>query len=251
MNDIDPLDERLTLAFTDVRDIEPTDRQVRTAVAAASQPRLGGVGVRRAVGIGAASLTVATATAFAVPQSREAILDAAGAFGDFLTGGGDPPGDPLAPGERAGVLNWFYGSDTTTGNVIAEAGGVRIIAYRQAGTDLPCIEWGLVASECRRDHEWSQLLNEQVVYAPAIVATQPRPDGIPLVGIAADRVTSARVEYADGSLTAPVPVDHGFIVFADPARRPVRLIARDAGGTVLATLDVSRYQWTFPGRLNP
>lgn len=245
MSDIDLLDELLPLAYAAAHDLEPTDRQVAAVVSAAGAPRRGRVTIRRAAGIGAASLTVATATAFAVPQSREAILDAAGAFRDFFTGGSVAPGSPVAPSEDRGQLNWFSGSDAVTGNVIAQDGDLRIVAYRQRGSGLPCIEWGQSVSECRTPAEWTDILRRRTVYLGGPIAVAPG-DRVPIAGIAGDRVASVRIQYADGSSSESVAVEHGFIAYADPARKPQRLLAADSSGQVVGTVDLTGYQWSFP-----
>jgi len=252
MNPTDALDDLLVDALGDVRAIEPTDAQVAAAVAAVPPDRRRrSRSLRRVVGIGAACLGLATATAFAVPQTREAILDAAGSFADFFGGGGDAPGTRVDPTETTGALNWFLGTDRVTGNVIAQADDLRIVAYRRADTGEPCIEWGLMFAECRIEGDWERLLDDQTVFVRGTMPVAARDGLIPLLGIGADRVASVAVEYADGTATDPVAMRHGFIVFADPVRDPRTLVAYDAAGAELTRVDVSRVQWRFPAGLGP
>ena len=137
MSDIDPLDQLARDALERERRLEPTREQVRAVVTRARAQHARRHRARRLVIAVAGALLLATGTALALPQTREAITNAFGAFGDFFTGG-DPPGTPIPEAEQ-GQLNWFRGTDTTTGSIVAKQGGVRLVAYRERSTGMACL----------------------------------------------------------------------------------------------------------------
>lgn len=244
MSDATRFDELARLAFEEARAIEPTDAEIRAVVRRAhGEPTRRRRGRRLIVAV-AATLTLVAGTAFAVPQSRDAILNGFGAFKDFFTGG-EPPGTPAPAGEKEGQLNWFGGSDIVTGSVIAQAGLVRLIAYREPVTGMACLGYGLAFEECRPDSEWSQVLAR----SPVLVrGPLPQPDAagrLPLLGVTADNITTIEIRYADGGTERVDNVQHGFVLFAEPKRTPATLIARDQTGTNVATIDISDRQWEF------
>lgn len=247
MSDQRRLDDLMHLAFHDARTVEPTETEIMEAVRAAhvrAPVRLRG---RRFVVAFVATLILLTGTALAVPPSRDALFDGFGAFKSFFTGGGDPPGTPIPGGENDENLTWFRGSDTTNGAVIAQAQSVRLVAYRQTTTGFACIAYGGSASVCRPDQEWAELLAASPIQTTGPV---PEPDAVgrlPLFGITADNVTAIELRYADGTTEHVDDVQHGFVLFADPRRRPTTLTARDRDGHTLVTQDITDLQWEFHG----
>lgn len=244
MTDPNRIDELARLAFEEARAIEPTDAQIQAAVRhaqAAPTPRRR---ARRLIAAAAATLILGVGTAFAVPQSRDAIFNGFGAFKDFFTGG-EPPGTPVPTGEKEGQLNWFGGSDVATGSVIAQAGPVRLIAFRDSTNGMACLGYGLAIEECRPDKEWIKTLARSPVVVRGPI---PQPDAngrLPLVGITADNVTKIELLYTDGGIERVDQIQHGFVLLADPKRKPTTLIARDETGKDLATIDISHRQWEF------
>lgn len=245
MSDANRIDRLARLAFEETRAIEPTDAEIQAVVrrAHAEPIRRRRVGMRLIVAM-AATLTLVAGTAFAVPQSRDAILDGFGAFRDFFTGG-EPPGAPVPAGEEEGQLNWFGGSDLATGSVIAQAGSVRLIAYREPTTRMACIGYGLAYEECRPDGEWSQVLARSPVLVRGPLLEPDAAGRLPLLGITADDITTIELRYADGGIARVDNVQHGFVLFAEPTRTPTTLIARDLTGANVATIDISDRQWDF------
>lgn len=244
MSDPIRFDELTRLAFEETRAIEPTDVEIQTAVRRAHAEPSRRRPARRVILAAAATLTLAAGTVLAVPQSRDAILDGFGAFKDFFTGG-EPPGSPVPGGEKEGRLNWFGGSDIASGSVIAQAGSVRLIAYREPTTGMACLGYGLAYEECRPDAEWVQVLAR----SPVLVSGPlPQPDAagrLPLLGITADDITTIELRYADGGTERADKVQHGFVLFAEPQRTPTTLVARDQAGVNVATIDISDRQWKF------
>ena len=246
MSDHGRFDELIRLAFHDARAIEPTEHEIAVAARAANTPAPPKLRGRRLVAV-AAALALVTGTAFAVPQTRHALTDGFGTLEDFLTNGADAPGTPIPAGENDGKLDWFRGTDTTNGSIIAQTQSLRLVAYRQITTGMACFAYGTSVSVCRPDKEWTQLLQSSPVLLTGPLP-EPNPTGrLPLFGITADNITTIELDYADGTTERVDMVEHGFVLFADPKRRPATLIARDQTGNTITTLDISQLQWEFHG----
>lgn len=245
MSDHDRFDGLMRLALHDARTTEPTEHEIAVAVRAANIPAPRTLRGRRFVAVAAAAFALVTGTAFAVPQTRHALTDGFGTLKDFLTNGADAPGTPIPAGENDGNLDWFRGTDTTSGSIIAQTQGTRLVAYRQTTTGMACFAYGTSVSACRPDKEWTQLLKSSPVLLTGPVP-EPNPTGrLALFGIAADNITTIDLHYADGTTEHAAGVEHGFVLFADPKRRPAKLTAQDQAGNTIATIDVSHLQWEF------
>lgn len=236
------IDELGVLAFEDIRALEPTHAQVR-AVLDAERVRGSRTSPRRIATIAAAGAVLLAGTAVAIPQTRDTIFDAFGSLERFLTGG-DPPGTPVPQTERPGELNWFAGAAPGSERIIASAGGTRLAAFRQAATGMACLSYGLAVEECRSDAEWiAQLEGSPVLLRGPVPEAS---DGkLPLIGIVADAVVSIELTYADGGRERLDGIRTGFVLLVDGDRNPLTLVAQDASGTTLATVNVSNRQWSF------
>ena len=246
MSDYDRFDELMRLALHDARTIEPTEHEIAAAVRAANAPAPRKLRGRRLVAVAAAALALVTGTAFAVPQTRHALTDGFGRLEDFLTTGADAPGTPIPAGENDGNLDWFRGTDTTNGSIIAQT---ESGTARRVPTNRPpgwrASPYGTIVSACRPDKEWTQLLKSSPVLLTGPFP-EPDPTGrLALFGIAADNITTIKLDYADGTTEHAEGVEHGFVLFADPKRRPAKLTAQDQAGNTIATIDVSHLQWEF------
>lgn len=242
MSELDRLDQLLRIGLEESRMIAPSHLEVQAVLRRASPAPARRRPARRFVLAATALVLVFTGTALAIPQAREAIGDAFGAFKSFFSGG-EPPGQPVPADEPKGSLNWFTGSDRATGSVIAEVGAVRLVAYRNPDTGAACLGYGLAVDECRPDGDWeAELAKSSVVLRGPL----PFPDGqgrLPLVGIVGDDVTRVEVRYADGSAERTTGLRNGFVVYADPDRQPVTLVASSDRDSVIEMIDVSRLQW--------
>lgn len=234
------IDELGTLAFEDIRAIEPTGAQVAAVLAAATaMPRRSSP--RRIVAIAAATVGLAAGTAMAVPQTRDAIFDVFGSLEEFFSGGA-PPGDPIPPAETPGTLNWFFGAAPGSQRVLARSGNTRLAAFRQDATGLACISYGLAVEECRSDAEWIAELKASPVLLRGPIP-EPFEGKLPLIGIVADTVTRVELRYADGTDETLDAIRTGFVLHADPNRNPTSLTARDATGAEVATADLRNLEW--------
>ena len=245
MSDQDRFDELMRVAFHDARTIEPTEPQIAEVVRRANTAVPVRRRVRRQLTAAAAAFALLAGTAVAVPQTREALFNGFGAFKEFFTGGGDPPGTPIPTSDDDAALNWFRGTDTTNGAIIAQAQSVRLVAYRQTTTGMACFAYGTSVSACRPDKEWIALLADSPV-----LLTGPFPEAdasgrLPLFGVTADRITTIKIQYVDGGTERSDNIRHGFVLFADPTRRPTTLTARDKNGAVVTTTDIRDRQWEF------
>lgn len=247
MSDDHRFDELMRLAYHDARTEESTQSEITAAIRAAAGPtprRRRGRSLAIPI---TAALVLVSATAFAVPQTRNALGDAFGSLSDFLTRGGEAPGTPIPPGGNDATLNWFRGTDTTSGSILAQTQTTRLVAYRQTTTGMACIAYGTLASTCRPDKEWTSLLNQSPVQLTGPLP-EPNPTGrVALFGITADSVAAIDLAYADGTSEHVTGVEHGFVIFADPKRRPAALRALDTSGNTIATRDVRRLQWDIHG----
>lgn len=244
-DDMDLFGDFLRAALGDVRALEPSPAQVQAAVrAAATTGRPARMRVRRVLAIAVATALLAVGTALAIPAGRDAILGGFESFREFITGGGDPPGTPISPDEAVGELNWFFGSDVATGSAIAQAGDVRLVAYRDQ-TGAACLNHGLAFGECRPDDEWRALLTQNPIYVGPAIPPATADGRIPFTGLVADAVTAVVVTYADGGTERADGIRHGFVLYVEAARRPQLITAQDASGGVVGTEDISDRQWVF------
>lgn len=115
-------------------------------------------------------------------------------------------------------------------SVVAASGEERLYAYRQRG--WICFDYGSHAGECRKPREWRSELEK----APWILRG---PVGRSVwFGLVDASVTLVRVEYREGGTTDVLVRNGGFVLDADRARDPQRLIALDAAGNEIVSAPV-------------
>lgn len=242
MSDPPRLDDVMRDVLADARSAEPTTGEIRAAVARAGVFPTRRRAPRRLIGVAVATLAL-SGTAVAIPPVRDALANGFGALQDFLTGGGPPPGRPIAGDEPVGKLNWFNGSSRATGVVIDGSGPTRLVAYRDPVTGLACIGYGLNEEECRTDSDWVATL----AASPIILrGPQGEPDAQgrrSLIGLAADAITAIELRYDDGG-TIRTAVARGFVLAVEPERGPATLTGLHADGSAAVTIDVSDREWT-------
>jgi hypothetical protein len=160
---------------------------------------------------------------------------AAGTIGSALDpflGGGDPPGAPLSQSELPSWLDPAQtGVSVDDASVIASAGPMRLVAYRQG--ENVCFHYGRSVGECALPAYFAEQLSESswILRGP----TNPVGERQTLFGFVDDSIATVRVEYADGPAT-PVKIENGgFVVELDKARGPERVVGLDASGQEVAT----------------
>jgi hypothetical protein len=237
MNDLDRL---LAIAFAPAARAEPSEQEVAALLARISAPRRRRP--RRVLALALAMLALSLGTALAVPQSRSALLDGLGRLGEFLSGG-SLPGES-APNGASTRLNYLDLAEPGTVRVLVENQGERLIAFREETTNDPCLGLGRHIVECGDPEHWQARFEDPAL--GVLTTTQTTKPGLVAAwGVAADSVVSLEIRYRDGSTQTGKVGRNGFVVLAEAARAPTSLIAIDADGDHVATVDVRRLQWRF------
>jgi hypothetical protein len=193
-----------------------------------------------------AALALISAGAWAVPDTRAAIENAAGGVATVFDGwrGGDPasaPGRPIRTGEAAPAYfdagSWSR-RHVREPRVIAEAGGYELYAYRERngsiGFDLGDTGVGM-GGFTPADFRRSTLH----LLGPGAMAT-PDDDGqVPWFGIAAQSVTSVELLYRSGPPLRLEDVKGAFVLLVRPDRGPRDVIALDAEGRVVGRRSIA------------
>ena len=187
---------------------------------------------RRRLALIAPALTVVAAVLLAaiVPQTRADIRDALRA----VLHGGSLPGRTVPVAERPGWMKQLRFADGGEPRVIAEAGGERMLVYRQQSGTL-CFDLGGHVGICG--------FSEEDLFAEHPVAllgpTAPGQDGrFRLWGLALASVKRVEVVFADAPAIR-MPVDGAFGIGLTPTSRPQELVAYGEGGRRLASLDLT------------
>ncbi len=233
-------DEAVRAAFSPARDIEPTDEEVAAIVAraaeaqhpiraAARRSRSRSVPVRR---LALAGFAVASALAggyTAAAPVRAAIDDLTGTFSGWLGGNAaQAPGRPLKSSEDA--PDYLRDpSFSTDPRVIAEAGGYKLFAARNASGDISFelgdagVGIGGAFDEDFREHAI-------FVLGPGAMQTADAHGHVPLFGVTARSVASVQLTYDSGPPLRVDGVSGGFVLLAEPDRSPRAVVALDSRG---------------------
>jgi hypothetical protein len=235
------IERLLAVAFAQARAIEPSEVDVQRVLARlGARPRRS---VRRVVALSLAFVLLAVSVAFAVPQSRERILDGLGSLGDFLSGG-SAPGPSVPEDEPSGRLNFFDLAAPGERTVLVQLGRERLVTFRDATTGDACLGLGTHVAECGKPDHWGRRFETPAL--GTLTTTQTDQKGkVALWGVAAEAVDAVSISYADGGSVAGRIGNGGYIVVADGARSPQTLLGRDRDGAVIAQVDVSELQWRF------
>jgi hypothetical protein len=237
---MDDLDRLLALAFAPAMRAEPSDQEVAALLARVSAPRRRRT--RRVLALALALLALSLGTALAVPQSRSALLDGLGRLGDFLSGGSLPGGS--APGGASRRLNYLDLAAPGTVRVLVQNQAERLVAFREERTNDPCLGLGRHIVECGDAEHWRARFEDPAL--GVLTTTRTTTPGLVAVwGVAADAVASVEIRYRDGSTQLGRVGRNGFVVIAGASRAPTTLIALDASGHQVTTVDVRRLQWRF------
>lgn len=198
-----------------IEHLRPDPERVRVAMAAAGRGAAAG---RRWTPLATALACLVLGGAVATAASG--LLDPA--LESFLHGG-KSPGRQLS---GKALPSWLrpapdYNAPDEV-SVVAASGKERLYAYRQRG--WICFDYGHHVGECRTPREWRRDLEK----APWILRG---PVGRSVwFGLVDASVALVRVEYREGGTTDVTVHNGGFVLDADRARDPQRLIALDASG---------------------
>jgi len=206
-----------------IEHLRPDPERIRAAVAAAA--------TQGAVKRRWAPLATALACLLlggAVATAATGLLDPA--LESFLHGGRSP-GQQLSGNS---LPSWLrpapdYNAPDEV-SVVAASGKENLYAYRQRG--WICFDYGHHAGECRTPREWRSDLAEE----PWILRG---PLGRSVwFGLVDAGIALVRVEYREGGTTAATVHNGGFVLDADRARDPQRLVALDASGNEVVSMPV-------------
>jgi hypothetical protein len=224
-------------AFAPARAIEPSEAEIARVVARAARPARrywfvrSAIGWRRLAAAGLAAVVLLSGGAYAVPVTRAAIDDVAGIFAGWLQGDdAAAPGRPLGPNELA--PDYFHDPRyTSDARVIAEADGYKLYAALQPdGTvefDLGNTGVGLGFS--------ADAFSDRALYVlgPGSMQNADEHGHVPLFGVTARSVRSVELAYEQGPPLHVDAVAGGFVLLAEPARRPREVLALDGQGEII------------------
>jgi hypothetical protein len=225
-------------AFASLAELEFTDAEV-AAVLARLERRRARFDRPRALAIAFAAAFLVAAVALAVPAGRAALDDAIERF----FAGGQPPGEPAQTAELPQWLRDLQDEGGTRVHVLARSGDEELLAYRTQSGDV-CFDFDNRVGICIPPDEEGggadSFFDGEFEGKPVTLWGPTHRDSAGrwvLWGIALDAVARVELRYADGSSTA-ASGRNGFIVRADPARTPAKVVALDDIGRELALIDV-------------
>jgi len=218
----DSVDGALRRHAESIEQMRPDPGRIRLAVAAASRNQAGRRWTPLATALACLLLGGAVATA------ATGLLDPA--LESFLHGG-KSPGRQLS---GKALPSWLRPAPNYNApdevSVVAASGRERLYAYRQRG--WICFDYGHHVGECRKPREWRSDLEK----APWILRG---PVGRSVwFGLVDAGVALVRVEYRGGATTDVTVHNGGFVLDADRARDPQRLVALDASGSEVVSTPV-------------
>jgi hypothetical protein len=221
-------DNALREAFAPLRSLEPTDAEVARVIARAHRPRVRVRALPRLAIAALAAAALVSAGYLTADPVRAAIDSVTGTFSGWLGGdSSEAPGRPLGSDEQAPA--YFRDPHHSDPRVIAEAGGYRLVAVRAAdGTvDFDLGSTGVGIGQMTAGDFRDRAL---FVLGPGAVRQADAHGHVPLFGVTARSVASVELTYASGPPLRIDGIDGGFVLLAEPARRPRAVVAFDAGG---------------------
>jgi hypothetical protein len=206
-----------------IKHLRPDPERIQVAMAAAPDRDAAG---RRWTPL--ATALACLALGGAVATAATGMLDPA--LESFLHGG-KSPGRQLS---GKALPSWLRPAPNYNApdevSVVAASGEERLLAYRQRG--WICFNYGSHVGECRTPREWRIELER----APWLLRG---PMGRSVwFGLVDASIALVRVEYRQGGTTDVTVRNGGFVLDADRARDPQRLIALDASGNEVVSTAV-------------
>jgi hypothetical protein len=251
-------EQMIRAAFSPARSLEPTEAEVANVLSSAGETRRRGAprgGLARFAAAGLATLVVLGIGGYAAaPPIRAAIDDATGTFADWLRGdSAQAPGRAVTRGDDAPA----YFNDAGFAHdprVIAEAGGYKLFVARGPKGEL---EFDLGNTGVGIGWPTTSDFREHAVYVlgPGAMQHADAHGHVPLFGITARSVKSVELTYESGPPLRVGGIAGGFVLLAQPERRPHEVIALGANGDELgrAAVDDSQHKgpridWSRYGR---
>jgi hypothetical protein len=193
---------------------------------------------------GAIAATLAAAAlsvAFVIPAPRDAL--------DRFFNDHPAPGIAVGVGslpawlqDTGGLPSESSHAAAGTGRVLAAQDGQQLFAYRDVVTGRACFAFANDSDTCSDADVWRNEFGEHAVLKLAS-GVGPTPGGrVAVFGLARSAVS--RVELRDGSTTvATAEVSNGGWVIVAAAHVHDTLVALDANGTVIESLDARGWTW--------
>jgi hypothetical protein len=243
-------------AFEPARSLEPTDVEVARVLSRARRKHDRRPAWRRLAPAVALTLMLLIGAGYvAAPPIRAAIDSVTGTFSGWIGGdNGGAPGRPLSASEEApAYLRDPHFADDP--RVIAEADGYKLFVARgqDGGLVFDLGDTGYGVGYTRSDLDFGD--HAMFVLGPSAAGGHADEHGhVPLFGITARSVKSVELTYQSGPPLRVKGVDGGFVLLAEPTRRPHEVIVFDAQGGELErqAIDASahdgpRINWSLYG----
>lgn len=233
-------DKMLQDAFESARGLTPTDADVAN-VLRRSRESGSRVRSRRGVTVVLASLMLGSTAAYAVPVTRDAIDDAFSTFAGYLSGEESPESPGRAVSADDDAPDWIQGGSGR--RLIAENGGYRLYAVHESGGNI-----GFALGENVGISDTADGWRRQLESHPLVIlgpGGETRDSGsVPLFGLTASSVDHVELRYKTGDPSRADELTGGFVLLADPARQPERVIAYDVEEHALERVDVGYIKWS-------
>lgn len=182
---------------------------------------------RRAVALLAAVMIAAVGTGFAVPATRDLLVDS---WRGWLGGGDATPGTALS---LSALDPAAIGLTPTAGFELATVPGFpSLIGYRNEVDGNVCVSFG--DTGCYLPADVLAAFDVAPIWLFELAPGRGM-DGV-LAGLSSDEVRSVRLDYVDGPSARAASPRNGFILELDFSRRPKRIVALAQNGTELAAL---------------
>lgn len=183
-----------------------------------------------------------------VPPGRGAASDLIKGLSELFAGG-DAPGSRVPANERPGELNWLQDASADSPRILAQQGNLRLVAYRQQGTNQVCFTVGTAYIECWPGPHWRRVRFRGRPVLGLIVTSTVDPNIRAFWGVTDDRrITTIRLSYADRpSLSAQVQ-NNGFVMLVPTGTTPSAFEGLDAAGNPVGAgaLSDPSLQWQTP-----
>jgi len=180
-----------------------------------------------------AALVLLGAALYSVPPTRAAMEGAGESVGGVFSGwlGGDhaeAPGKPLEAGEKLPEYQEYL-HDTKEPRVIAEAGRYKLYSYIGPAGGL---NFELGGTGVGMGFESAAELGDAPLHLlnPGARHHADAQGHVPVFGIAIRSVSSVELTYESGPPLRVSGVEGGFVLLAEPSRRPTEVIALGVDG---------------------
>ncbi|MDX6582094.1 MAG: hypothetical protein QOI10_1278 [Solirubrobacterales bacterium] len=203
--------------------------------------RIPAIRAARPVLIALLAIAVVAVTAAAVPQVRAALDDLRDTLSGYLDAD-NPPGRPLESSDNPPA--WLKGNGQTGQRVVASAEGHSLyLSHNAEGGPDATYTFSLDDSVGIGDTQagWEAQLAGTGIYVLGRTGSAFTTDRTPLFGITAGNVAEVELHYYGGGTETASAETGGFVLMMDPYGHPAEIVAKDAAGNVLQTVNAVKY----------